>query len=259
MADDVWHVAGMLRAEHPTVPLYGLAESMGGEVMLYALQRHSPGWIDGAALLAPAVWNRAEMSWYTRLPLRVLAHSWRGLKVSSRSIGRTPSDDPETLRQLREDPLVGEKARVDMLWGISELMDAITTSQANLDVPLLILYGGHDEIMPPVAICAWLSTPHPGRRQFAFYPNSWHLLTRGLEAPLVHADLAAWFEDPSRTAAIALWMPGRRSSDYVQNSGRRNDDPEDTLAHVRVDACGVRAACNERRFDRVGRASPKRR
>jgi alpha-beta hydrolase superfamily lysophospholipase len=204
MADDVWHVARMLRVEHPTVPLYGLAESMGGAVMLYALQRHSPGWIDGAALLAPAVWNRAEMSWYARLPLRVLAHSWRGLKVSSRSIGRTPSDDPETLRQLREDPLVGEKTRVDMLWGISELMDAITTSQANLDVPLLILYGGHDEIMPPVAICAWLSTPHPGRRQFAFYPNSWHLLTRGLEAPLVHADLAAWFEHPSEPLPSAM-------------------------------------------------------
>jgi esterase/lipase len=83
-------------------------------------------------------------------------------------------------------------------------MDAITTSQANLDVPLLILYGGHDEIMPPVAICAWLSTPHPGRRQFAFYPNSWHLLTRGLEAPLVHADLAAWFEHPSEPLPSAM-------------------------------------------------------
>ena len=33
-------------------------------------------WIDGAALMAPAVWGRAEMPWYARAPLRVLAHSW---------------------------------------------------------------------------------------------------------------------------------------------------------------------------------------
>ena len=34
----------------PRVPLYGLGESMGGAVLLHALQRQPRGWIDGVAL-----------------------------------------------------------------------------------------------------------------------------------------------------------------------------------------------------------------
>jgi acylglycerol lipase len=204
MAEDAWQVARLLRAEHPGVPFYGLGESLGGAVLLHALQQYSPGWMDGAALLAPAVWNRREMHWYERLPLRLLAHSWRGMKVSARSVGRTPSDDPDTLRELHEDPLVLQRTRVDVLWGISELMDAVTTAPTDVGVPLLILYGGHDEIMPPAPMCAWLMTSSAARPQFAFYPNSWHLLTRGREAPLVHEDLAAWFERPGEPLPSAM-------------------------------------------------------
>jgi hypothetical protein len=52
-------------------------------------------------LLAPAVFSRGEMRRVERLPLRVLALSWRGLKLSGRITGRKPSDDSVALRRLR--------------------------------------------------------------------------------------------------------------------------------------------------------------
>ena len=55
MADDARQVAQLLRMHYPGVPLYGLGESMGGAVLLLALARHPPGWIDAAVVLAPAV------------------------------------------------------------------------------------------------------------------------------------------------------------------------------------------------------------
>ena len=197
MADDAWEVARLLRLRHPGVPLYGLGESMGGAVLLHTLQRHPPGWIDAAALTAPAVWNRSEMRGYQRVPLTVLAHSWRGLKLSGRILGRRPSDDPATLRWLREDPFVIQKTRMDVLWGLADLMDAVTREPVTPGVPVLVLYGAHDAILPPQPMCTWLETLRaPDGWQPALYPSGWHLLTRNLDAARVLADLAAWFEEP---------------------------------------------------------------
>ena len=197
MADDVWQVARLLRERHPDIPLYGLGESMGGAVWLRALQRHPPDWIDAVALSAPAVWGRSEMRRYQRMPLNALAHSWRSLKLSGSITGRNPSDDPNTLEALREDPLVIHRTRVDVLWGLADLMDAATLEPVTPGVPMLVLYGAHDEIVPAQPMCAWLETLHASDEwQVALYPSGWHLLTRHLDAARVLADLATWFERP---------------------------------------------------------------
>jgi alpha-beta hydrolase superfamily lysophospholipase len=202
LADDVWQVTELIRQRHTGVPVYALGESMGAAVLLHALARHPGEWIDAAVIMAPAVWNRHEMPWYARAALPVLAHTWRSLKFSGRSLDRSPTNDPAVLRRLSEDPLVIHKTRVDVLWGIANLMDAVTTEPLRVDVPMLILYGGRDEIVPPNAVCAWLASLEPSeRRQFAFYPEGWHLLTRDLQAATVKADLAAWLASPGVTLA----------------------------------------------------------
>jgi alpha-beta hydrolase superfamily lysophospholipase len=202
LADDVWQVAQLIRRRHPDVPLYALGESMGSAVLLHALARHPRGWIDSAVLMAPAVWNRRDMPWYARFALTVLAHTWRSLEFSGRSLDRSPTNDPVALQRLREDPLVIHKTRADVLWGIANLMDAVTDEPSHFEVPVVILYGGHDEIVPPIAICSWLAALHPSEPwQYAFYPEGWHLLTRDLNADTVRADLAAWLSSPGTRLA----------------------------------------------------------
>ena len=198
MADDAWQIARLLRLRHPGVPIYALGESMGAAVLLRTLQRHPQGWIDAAALTAPAVLSRSEMRRYQRLPLHALAHSLRGLKLSGRITGRKPSDDPATLRRLREDPLVLQRTRMDVLWGLADLMDAAALDPVTPGVPVLVLYGAHDEIVPPQPMCTWLETLSAGDGwQVALYPSGWHLLTRDLDAARALDDLAAWFERPA--------------------------------------------------------------
>jgi alpha-beta hydrolase superfamily lysophospholipase len=165
-------------------------------------------------LLAPAVWSRREMPWYQTMPLRVLAHSWRGLELSGRSTGRKPSDDPDVLRALREDPLRLKKTRVDALWGLADLMDAVTAEPPAVRLPLLVMYGGHDEIMPRAPVCTWLATlPPDAPWQLGFYSDGWHLLTRSTVAPTVLADLAAWYGEPG--ARLPSGQDSRGSLDLV--------------------------------------------
>jgi acylglycerol lipase len=195
LARDAREVAALVRALHPGLPLYGLGESMGAAVLLHALAEQPRGWLDGAVLLAPAVWNRRDMPWYQRFALRFVAHTFRGMKVSTPR-SRAASDNPTALRRRTEDPLVIHRVRVDMLSGVADLMDEVTDTQRELAVPSLILYGAHDLIVPALPLCRWVASLDPaGPWQLAVYPNGWHLLFRDLDAATPLADVTAWLED----------------------------------------------------------------
>jgi acylglycerol lipase len=192
LARDAREVAAVVQARHPGIPLYVLGESMGAAVLLRALAEQPRGWLDGAVLLAPAVWNRRDMPWYQRFALRFVAHTFRGAKVSTPS-SRAASDNPAALRQRTDDPFVIHRVRVDMLSGVADLMDEVTETQRDFGVPVLILYGAHDLIVPALPVCRWVaSLDSAGPWQLAVYPNGWHLLFRDLDAATPLADVSAW-------------------------------------------------------------------
>jgi alpha-beta hydrolase superfamily lysophospholipase len=75
-------------------------------------------------------------------------------------------------------------------------MDDVTDARGHFAVPLLILYGAHDRIVPARPVCRWVTSLDPaGQWQLALYPNGWHLLLRDLEAATVVADMTAWLAD----------------------------------------------------------------
>ena len=192
LAGDARQVAALVRARHPDIPLYVLGESMGAAVPLHALAQQSRGWLDGAVLLAPAVWNRRDMPWYQRFALRFVVHTFRGMEVSTPR-GRAASDNPEALRRRTDDPLVIHNVRVDLLSGVADLMDEVTDTPRDFAVPVLILYGAHDLIVPARPLCQWVAGLDRGSPwQLAVYPNGWHLLLRDLGAATPMSDVTAW-------------------------------------------------------------------
>lgn len=210
LARDARQVAALVRARHPGVPLYVMAESMGGAVLLRALVDQPRGWLDGAVLLAPAVWRRRDMPWYQRFALASVGRALPGLKVA-RPERRVPTDDPATLARLRADPLVIKKMRVDSLVGMANLMDEVTAAPSAIGVPLLILYGANDEIIPADPFCRWVGSLDPGGSwRLVVYPRGWHLLLRGLDAPTVMEDLLVWLADAHTPLPSGLEASGLR-------------------------------------------------
>ena len=186
-----------LRRRHPDLPIYLIGESMGAAVIMAA----APGLteIAGLVLIAPAVWDRASMPALQRWLLDAAAGVLPGARLTGSGLNIRPSDNIQMLRAYSADPLVIKATRIDALQGITNLMDRAAAAAPLLPAPALILYGEHDEIIPPGAYCALLDDlPAPPRSpRLVLYPSGWHMLTRDLQGAWVLADIAAWIRDPA--------------------------------------------------------------
>jgi len=204
MVRDLRLMVTLLKTAHPGCPLYVLGESMGGAVTLAALDAIAPD-TEGVILVAPAVWSRDSMPLYQRLALWLAVHTVPDRQLTGEGLDIHPSDNIEMLRALGRDPRVIKATRVDVLYGVSNLMDqAAAVSPGASEV--LLLYGIHDEIIPKKPTCHLLTNltdSAPVHWEVILYENGYHMLTRDLQAETVLRDIAGWLLDnaPYQTGA----------------------------------------------------------
>lgn len=194
---DAATAARLVRARYPDLPLILLGESMGGAVALLALASDDPPPVDGAVLLAPAVWGRDTMPGVMRWLVEAAAHVAPRVAVGSGVPGISPTDNPAALRRWARDPLTILQTRIDATLGLLDAMDAAALAGPRLGgVPTLLVYGGRDQLVPPVATRRLLESLPPGAPlRLAYHPTSHHFLLRDLNGPVVVEDVIAWTFD----------------------------------------------------------------
>lgn len=203
LVSDLEDAVQAIRAQHPELPLFLHGNSMGGAVVLVALQRsgaHGPmSSVSGASLTAPAVWGGDAMNPIYRGSLWLAAHTFPSRRVTGRGLGVLPSDNIEMLRALGRDPLVIKETRIDSLYGLVNLMGAGQRAAANVGVPLLIMYGARDQVIPR-GPTQEMAARMGSQARFAVYPDGYHMLLRDNQAVVVWRDVASWVRD--RTAPL---------------------------------------------------------
>ncbi|MFH2204146.1 MAG: alpha/beta fold hydrolase [Elusimicrobiota bacterium] len=192
LADDLLGLLALVRAAHPDVPVYVLGMSMGGAVSLHALSR-STAPPDGVVLVAPAVWGWSTMNPFYKATLWLAAHTVRGWRPSGRSLHIKASDNVEMLRAQGRDPYIIKKTRIDAVYGLVGLMDDALEAAPKLKLPILLLYGGNDQIIPARSMQALRR--RLGKHEYKFYSDGYHMLLRDLDGAKVLADVARWLED----------------------------------------------------------------
>jgi alpha-beta hydrolase superfamily lysophospholipase len=190
-----------VRARHPDAPLFALGVSMGGAVVMTALADAPIEGMDGAVLVAPAVWGRRHMNLLERSALWLLSNTMPWLTLNGRGLEIRPSDNIAMLRALGRDPRVIKETRVDAILGLVDLMDAAFESAARLDsTPLLVAYGSRDEIVPKAPIVEVMRRLRRSEGvRLALYDSGYHMLLRDVAAEIVWRDIAAWVGDRGAT------------------------------------------------------------
>lgn len=212
MVADLHAAVAAVAARHPGVPLFVLGESMGGAVVLSALaEPPPPGFaplgerVRGAVLSAPAVWGRRSLNPLYRAVLWIGRNTVPFARLEPpRDLRIVPSDNTEMLRALGRDPLVIKRTRVDAVAGLVDLMSRAEDAVSRLpDLPVLVLYGRKEEVLPKPAIGRALDEleamkggPGNGAPEVAVYERGYHMLLRDLQAETVWRDVLAWTESP---------------------------------------------------------------
>jgi alpha-beta hydrolase superfamily lysophospholipase len=182
-----------VRASHPGLPVFALGESMGGAVVLSALASAHPPRVDGAILVAPAVWSRQDMPLSYRAALWTVAHVAPWMTFTGKGLKIWPSDNIEMLKKLARDPLFQHRTRADAIWGLVNLMDEAHRAPARLSdpPPILLLYGAKDQIIPAKATDETIAALG-ARAEVRRYAHGYHMLLRDLEGPTVWSDVLDW-------------------------------------------------------------------
>lgn len=191
--DDLHHLAGIARAQHPGLDVYVLGHSMGGTIALdYALNHQDE--LAGLVLSGPAV----QLA--TGTPKVVVAVG----KVVGRYVPQLPveklevaaiSRDPEVVKAYREDPLVHHGlVPAGIARHLVLTMESFPERLPSLTLPLLVMHGGADRITDPNG--SRLIERHAGSKDLTLhvYDGFYHEIFNEPEADRrkVLADVENW-------------------------------------------------------------------
>lgn len=194
----VHDAADMVSAVHqryPHTPIYLLGESMGGAVAINAVTQPNFPHIDGLILSAPAIWGGETMNPLFRASLWAFAHIDPHKMLTGEDLHILASDNIDMLRALGADPLVIKATRVDAIYGLVQLMDDGYANVHKIHIPTLLLYGAHDQVIPPEPIRKAMRKA-PTDIKVAYYPLGYHMLLRDLHGDVPLRDIASWVHDP---------------------------------------------------------------
>lgn len=194
---DLKTAVDLLHARYPGTPLYLLGESMGGALVMSALAQDDAPAVDGAILVAPAVWGRRFMGAVPRAGLFFFAHTIPWYPLNGQGLGIVATDNTAIARELSRDPLVIKETRIGTIWGLVDAMDNAFAAARRLKGRLLVLYGDNDQIVPDKPVYEMLhEIPETADLKVAIYEDGYHMLLRDLNAIPRLEDIATWIADP---------------------------------------------------------------
>lgn len=200
LSDDLRQAVLRLRRIYPDTPMFLLGDSMGAAVAVVTLRRWPRLPVEGLVLSSPALVDKAHLGRVRTTALAVVASLFPWMTVS-RPDGVTVTRDEALAERLGHDPLVLHETRLEVLHGLVELMDQAAGEASRLELPLLVLFGMRDEVIPLEGIRHTLDSlraPVTTR----FYEDGYHLLLREKQAA-VWNDILSWLRELSPPAVMA--------------------------------------------------------
>jgi len=116
--------------------------------------------------------------------------------------------------------MVIKQTRVEVLYGLANLMDQTYSSAVELRCNALILYGQQDEIIPRAPVMSFyrrLPGRSVGTQQLIIYQNGYHMLLRDLQAKVVLKDIFDWLN--GRRDTVAAGRPQPRAAHQLLQPG----------------------------------------
>jgi len=189
---DLDQLVARASAAHPQLPLFLLGHSMGGCVALAYAIRHQDK-LNGLVLSAPLA-TLGAASVVQRVAGHVLSAVAPKLGVYEID-SSTVSRDPEVVRDYDSDPLnCHSKLPARTVHELSQTVARFPTEVGRLTLPILIMHGTDDRLVPIEASEMIDATADADDKTFLRYEGLYHEILNEPERDRVVADIADWLD-----------------------------------------------------------------
>lgn len=188
--DDLHAFLLRVREWEPNLPVFVLGNSLGGLVVLeYALQH--PGELSGVIAAAPPLGELGVPPLLMALG-RVMSRMWPRFSLEVGMDLSGLARDPKVIESVVNDPLFHRRGTARLSTEVTAAITRVQAGAPELVVPLLLLHGSDDRMVPPDGTRRFFSRLRLEDRQFREYEGAYHGLLADLNHTEVLADVERW-------------------------------------------------------------------
>ena len=174
------------------LPVFILGNSLGGLVVLdYAL--HYPTGLSGVIAAAPPLGELGVPSFLMALG-RLMSRIWPRFSLEVGMDLSGLARDPAVVAKVLADPLFHRRGTARLSTEVTAAIRRVQARAESLSVPLLILHGSADRMVPPSGSRSFFAKVRYPDREFREYPEAYHGLFADLNFDLVLRDVERWME-----------------------------------------------------------------
>jgi acylglycerol lipase len=191
--EDLHAFVARVREWEADLPLFLLGNSLGGLVVLdYAL--HHPAGLAGVIAAAPPLGRIGVppvLMALGRVMSRVLPRFSLEVGMDLTGLAR----DPAVIETVLADPFFHRRGTARLSTEVTAAIARVHQGAADLSVPLLILHGSADRMVPPDGSRSFFAKVGYPDREFREYPEAYHGLFADFNHEEVLSDLERWIRD----------------------------------------------------------------
>jgi alpha-beta hydrolase superfamily lysophospholipase len=189
--NDLGRFVDLIRAESGSLPRFLVGTSLGGLIALdYAAER--PDAMTGVIAVSPPL-GRLAVPGYLLALGRVLSRVWPRFSLEAGMDLSGLARDPAVAATVLEDPLFHRLGTARLATEVEATIDRMRRLR-EFPVPLLLIHGGADRMVPPDGTRAFAAGLGGGDVTYMEYPDGYHALTADIGKERVLADMTRWLE-----------------------------------------------------------------
>jgi alpha-beta hydrolase superfamily lysophospholipase len=179
-----------VRSWQAGTPIFVLGHSLGGLVALdYALQ--FPAAVSGVIASAPPLGKVGVPPLLMALG-RIMSRIWPRFSLEVGMDLSGLARDPAVIQTVLSDPLFHRRGTARLSTEVTAAIARVQARAADLAVPLLILHGSADRMVPPEGSREFFQKVRHPIREFREYPGAYHGLFADYDQERVLGDLERW-------------------------------------------------------------------
>lgn len=190
--DDLHAFLDRVRKWEGDLPLFILGNSLGGLVVLdYAL--HHPAGLSGVIAAAPPLGEVGVPPFLMALG-RIMSRIWPRFSLQVGMDLSGLARDPAVVNTVLADPLFHRRGTARLSTEVTAAIRRVQARAETLSVPLLMLHGSADRMVPPEGSRRFFSRMHQADRELREYPGAYHCLFADVGQEEVLKDVERWID-----------------------------------------------------------------